>query len=798
MNLRDFRIGWRLLLLHPAYSLVITGGLAVGFAACFLLFGFVDFCLNYNSAIPDNDRVVVVKQRNNIFPRPEWEAWAYLPLRDVALASGMVEAAGIAKSIDAPLRAGNTLRALDLQAVDPAFGAMFAVVALQGDLHAALTQPDGIALTSTGARKLFGADAGSALGRTGNIGGTALQVRALLPDPPANSTQLYEALVGTGSSAWRERETAFSEWNRGSVYLKLKPGVSMPALTALLQQASENSAQSQRMRSVGANTLKGRNVSDISLLPLRDAYFDEDLANTRNAERYGQRASVYGLAAGGALILLLAVINYVNLATVLTLQRQREIGIRKLLGASAGRLARQFLSEAILTTVLAAVAGLVLAWLLLPVFSDLVNRPLDGMFTVKRCAAALAFSVFIGLCAGAYPTWLAQHALPGAAMAGRGNSETAAGLWLRRVLTVLQFSSAMALSATALAVGWQTSFAMHASPGFDPARLLVLVLPSYAQDTPPDASFIEQLRRLPGIDGVSTISEAVGRDGFKNTRKIRTSDGQEIPMEAKNVSAGWFEMHRLHADYGQSFDPSRDPGGDGDTGSVMVNAAGALALGYATPQEAVGKSIATGYRIIGIAPELRFQGLRTAPKAVIYFIAPASVLNIRTADGLQTAYDNIEPLWRRHFPNDILELKTQEAVLAERYATDARLMRILAASSAIAIALATFGIYVLSAYSVERRRREIVMRKLYGAGRADIALMMTREMLALVGAGAAVGLPPAWLAIQRYLAGYVEQAPMGVWTLAASLALALLVALLATARHTLAALRMPPAQALRN
>jgi hypothetical protein len=800
LNLRDFRIGWRLLLLHPAYSLVITGGLAVGFAACFLLFGFVEFCLNYNSAIPDNDRVVVVKQRNNIFPRPEWEAWAYLPLRDVALASGMVADAGIAKPIDAPLRAGNALRALDLQAVDPAFGRMFAVVARQGDLHAALTQPDGIALTSTGARKLFGAAAGTALGRTVSIGGTALQVRALLRDPAANSTQLYEALVGTGSSAWRERGTAFSEWNRGSVYLKLKPGASMSALTALLQQASENSAQSQRMRSVGASTLKGRNVSDISLLPLRDAYFDQDLANSRDAERYGQRASVYGLSAGGALILLLAVINYVNLATVLTLQRQREIGIRKLLGASAGRLARQFLSEAILTTVLAAVAGLVLAWLLLPVFSDLVNRPLDGMFTVRRCAAALAFSVFIGLCAGAYPTWLAQHALPGAAMAGRGNSETSAGLWLRRVLTVLQFSSAMALSATALAVGWQTSFAMHASPGFDPANLLVLVLPSYAQDTPADASFIEQLRRLSGIDGVSVISEAVGRDGFKNTRKIRTSDGQEIPMEAKNVSPGWFEMHRLHADYGQSFDPSHDPGGDSDsdTGSVMVNAAGALALGYATPQDAVGKSIATGYRIIGIAPELRFQGLRNAPKAVIYFIQPASVLNIRTADSPQAAYDNIEPLWRSHFPNDILELKTQQAVLAERYATDARLMRILAASSAIAIALATFGIYVLSAYSVERRRREIVMRKLYGAGHADIALMMTREVLALVGAGAVLGLPLAWLAIQRYLASYAEQAPMGVWTLAASLALALLVALLATARHTLAALRMAPAQALRN
>ena len=137
--------------------------------------------------------------------------------------------------------------------------------------------------------------------------------------------------------------------------------------------------------------------------------------------------------------------------------------------------------------------GSVLAWLLLPTFSGLVNRPLAGVFTPLRCLIALAFGLFIGVCAGAYPAWLAQHALPGPALAGRGNSETAAGLWVRRVLTVLQFSSAMALSATALAVGWQTYFASHASPGFDPAHLLILDLPSDAEGKQAAVAFTERL-----------------------------------------------------------------------------------------------------------------------------------------------------------------------------------------------------------------------------------------------------------------------------------------------------------------
>jgi cell division protein FtsX len=797
MNLRDFRIGWRLLLQQPAYSAVVIGGLSVGFAACFLLFGFVEFCLNYDSSVPDNDRVVVVKQRINVFPRPEWQAWAFLPLRDVALASGMVAEASIAKPIDTPLRAGNALLAVNLQVVDPAFRTMFGVATLDGDLNAALTQPDGIALTRAGAQKLFGN--GPVLGQTVKIDGTVLQVRALLADPPANSSQLYEALIGTGSSAWQERETAISKWGRGVVYMKLKPGASMSTLAALLQEASEKSPLNQRVKNgpMGKG-LNGRNVADVALLPLRDAYFDEDLLNSRAAEQHGQRSSVFGLAAGGLLILLLAAINYINLATVRTLRRQREIGIRKLLGASAPRLARQFLSEAALTTLLSAVAGLMLAWLLLPVFSDLVNRPLTGMFTPLRCAMALAFGLLIGVLAGAYPAWLAQHALPGPALAGRGNSETAAGLWVRRVLTVLQFSSAMALSATALAVSWQTYFASHASPGFDPANLLVLDLPGDEVGRPAAAAFIEQLKRMPRVEGVSAISEAVGRDGMKLINTIATKDGNEIPLEAKFVSPNWFDVNRLHAEYGRLFNPAHDPNDDKDLDGVVVNGAAALALGYATPQAAVGQVLPGGAQIVGIAPDIRFHGLRNPSKAILYRSRPASVLTIRTSDSLDTAFSEIEPLWRRQFPNAIMEMKTQQSVLAERYATDARLTRILAVTSLTAIALAAFGIYVLSAYSVQRSRREIVMRKLHGAGRIDIALMMGREFSTLVGAGALVGLPLAAVAIQRYLASYTDRAPIGGWTLAAALLLAALVALLATTRHTLTALRMSPALALRD
>jgi cell division protein FtsX len=798
MMLRDFRVGWRLLLQQPAYSLVVIGGLAVGFAACFLLFGYVAYCLNFNSGIPDNERVVVVKQRINLFPRPDWQLFALLPLRDVARNSGLVSAAIMVKEIDTPLRAGAELRALNLQVADPEFSALFNIRASQGDLQATLTQPDGLALTQSAAAKLFGDR--PALGQSVHVGDTVLQVRAMLPDPPANSSLRYEALVGTSSSAWPERDTIISNSGRGTLYMKLKPGASIASLTALLQEASERQPFNQRMKSGPmGKRLNGRNVADIRLMSLRDAYFDADMAASRAGASYGQRSSVFGLAAGGLLILLLASINYVNLATVRTLRRQREIGLRKLLGASTGQLVRQFLSEAVLTAMLAAIVGLLLAWLLLPTFSDLVNRRMDGMFTLLHCLAALGFSIVIGVCAGAYPAWLAWHARPSAALSGRGSSETIAGLWLRRVLTVLQFATAMAFSAATLAVGWQTWYASHASPGLDVNRLLVLNMPDDSVGKPAATAFLDQLRRLPGIDSVSTISEAVGRDGMKLINVMATRDGSEIPLEAKFVSPNWFEANGLHALHGQTFNPRIDSNDDKDTGGVLLNADGAAALGYASPQEAVGQTLPpAGAKIIGIAPEIRYQGLHAPSKALIYRVRPASVVMLHTSASVDAAYGMIEPLWRHSFPKAILEIQTQQAILAERYAEDARLMRILAISSVTAIALAAFGIYVLSAYSVQRSRREIVLRKLHGAGRKDIALMLAREFSLLVGAGALIGLPLAAVATQRYLASYTEHAPVGGWTLAAALLLAVLVALLSTTRHTLTAMRMPPLLALKD
>jgi putative ABC transport system permease protein len=158
----------------------------------------------------------------------------------------------------------------------------------------------------------------------------------------------------------------------------------------------------------------------------------------------------------------------------------------------------------------------------------------------------------------------------------------------------------------------------------------------------------------------------------------------------------------------------------------------------------------------------------------------------------------VEAAWLRHFPNDPPDVETAASVFAQNYSEDRRLAKLLAGASVVATALASFGIYVLAAYTVKRRAREIVLRKLHGARAREIGRLVAREFAVLIGLGALVGLPFAWIGIERYLAGFVERAPMGQWPLVFALALVGLVAIGATLRQTLAAVRMSPALALRQ
>jgi putative ABC transport system permease protein len=239
---------------------------------------------------------------------------------------------------------------------------------------------------------------------------------------------------------------------------------------------------------------------------------------------------------------------------------------------------------------------------------------------------------------------------------------------------------------------------------------------------------------------------------------------------------------------------------------VVINASAARKLGFASPQDAVGTTLsepggqAPPVQVIGVAPDMRHRSARDGAQPSVFYLGERlRVFTIHCRQDPVAVKRAIEEIWPRHFPDESLDVVRMKTFIANRfYADDLRLAKLLAAASVIAIAIAGFGIYVLAAYSVQRRTKEIVLRKLYGASGGAIGRLVLREFAKLIGAGALFGLPLAWLATERYLAPFTERAPIGLWTLAAALAVAGLVALGSTLRHTLAAVRITPALALRD
>jgi ABC-type antimicrobial peptide transport system permease subunit len=820
MKLQDFRVGLRILAKDPVYSLVSILGLGVGLGVCLLLLGYARYCWQYNAHVPDADNVYIVKQRNNLELGTPWYDQAPLLLLAAArTAPGVTNASGYVAWFPLTVEVNGQLRKLRSLTVLPGFAEMMGLHAIKGDLNEALSRPDSIAITEDTATRLFGTS--DVLGRTLLLRLSAVdenrstaRIGAILRNPPSNTTIPFETLNGPNLSlvppSMRGALLGESAW-LGYLLVRVQPGTSLAAVTEVLQHAVDGAPSAQKVPPEMKERLGDRKVMDIKLSRLRDAYFDRDVAanfTSLTVDR-GNSTVVAGLVAIAILILGLAAINYVNLATIRVIRRQREIAMRKVLGAGTRRLALQFIAESLLVSVLATAIGLLLAYLALPTFSELMNRDLGSALSLANIAAALLIGLALGLLTAIYPAWTAFGVRPSLMLMGRPDSESLRSKHLRQALSVLQVAAAMGLASFTLAIFWQARFAIDASPGFDPSALLVFDLPVgvSAQDEKA-RGLMAALSQQPELAGIAVSNDPVGRSKQSWSTEIKREGREAVAMDVKSVSANFFEEYGIEPVVGRLFDSKIDK--EDDPVPVVINAIAARQLGFASPEQAVGqillfRSMASGTpvlitkRIVGIAPEIRFYSLREVPGAIAYELWPNSAtLTVRASASIADAERAVQAVWPKYFPNSVLEMKPAKDIYAANYADDARLARLLALSTAVAMIIAAFGVYVLAADAVQRRTKEIALRKLFGTRRRDIGKLVAKEIGTVILLSAVVALPLAALAIGRYLAAYTERTPLAYWALAFALLVSLATAAFAGARQMWIAMALKPAAALRT
>ena len=700
---------------------------------------------------------------------------------------------------------------LTIAMADADLPALFGLHPVAGDLAAALASPEAVALTAAAAERLFGTSS-KVVGRSFSIAlppdpegrNPAMQfplvVKAVLPTPSPNSTLNADVLAGFNAPAAKAYLARSDNWSNasGRLFARLQPGASTGQLTTLAQHLL---SQQPVPAGLPADFLKGGGAW-ASLRAIR--MDDVGLHGAGSVERRLQLGSLAAAAAG---VLALAVINFVNLWSVRTLKRQREIGLRKSLGAGPRQLALQFFAEALVVAGLAGALGLLLAWWAKPLAQALMLRQFHASVFTPGLVAATALLCIAIAAASALPlSAIALRVRPAESLAGRSHSEGQASRWLRRLMTTLQFGAAAVFATLALTVMWQARHARDMPRGFDVHDRVAAQLPWDAQPAQTNA-LLEQIRRWPEVIAAGASDDVPGRDFARWYSEFRGPGGAPVNLRTGvEFTPGYLQAYGMRVIAGRL---SADHRAEVAQNAVVLDRRAALALGFASPEAAVGQVLGAPAEfgngkpatVAAVIDDIRLESARSEPMP--HAISPLAersggVIGVHSRDP-QATRRKLMALLNERFPNADAEALPLRDMLMQTVGVDERLGYLVGIVGLLALGLAAVGLYALAAYTLRRREREIVLRKLHGAGAGSVAGLLAREFAGVLAVACALALPlSAWLS-QRYLGSFVERAPVGpfsLWVLLAATLLLLAVTVLAVARHLRAALALRPLQAL--
>jgi putative ABC transport system permease protein len=780
-------------------------GLAVGLAACLLIGRYVADAWRFDRFHAHADRIVRVTSHLNVDGDPMHLTTAQGPLAPTleAEVSGVAATARFISGGYLLQRGATRVQVGDLFYADPSLFEVFdGFQLLQGDPATALSAPNRIVLTPALAETFFGTD--DPMGQTLQTDdGPALTVTGVMAAPPPTSHIDFPALV---SMATRQAFDAdrFESWSQFSfwTYVLLQPDVAPPSLAAQLPDVLARHASEGFQQAL-----------TYEVTPLADVY----LAGTSTSPGLfpigptGDPTALRIFLAVAVFILLIAGINFVNLATARAVERAREVGVRKTLGAARGALVGQFLAEAVLTALLALGGALVLARLGLPLFHTLAGTTLaGGLIPSASVAAGLVLAaVGVGLAAGAYPALVLAGYQPVRVL--RGSFATSReGQTLRKGLVVAQFAIAIALIASTGIVRQQLSYVQDRDLGISAEQLVAI---NFNQDEAVNRQ-IETVKRemmqLPGVEAATASVYVPGAGHDVTGFEVETPDGpmQNTKANRFDVDFDFAEASGIEALAGRTF--SSDFATD-STQAVMINAAAARHFGYADPAAAVGKEVQqddsqpTPYTIVGVVEDFHYGSLHETVEPLVmvpltsHYTGPARFLTLRVqTDNLVATMEAVQDRWATLAPDRPYDATFVDQYFARLYEQDRQFGRLFAAFAALAIFVACLGLFGLATHTVQQRTKEIGIRKALGASAASLAALLSSDFAKLVGVAFAVAVPIAYLGMTRWLAGFAYRIDLGAGAFVAAGALALVVALGTVGLQAWRAARLDPTKALRS
>ena len=802
-------IAFRIMRRQKAFSFINVAGLAVGMACSVLIGLYVFHESGYDRFHERSARIfrVIADMRDD--DGDFLGAWSPPPLAK-ALIRDFPEVEDAARYSAWPREflisaRGKSFLESGVKFADASFFRIFSYPFIFGDPGKALEDPWTVVLSRTVAERYFGHD--DPVGETMTFGDIRrdFKVTGVIEDPPPNSHLQFEimaALAGTSSSAG-------TRWTQNTyfTYVLLREGTEGTAFEAKLPDFTRRHFGPQFFADTGKRYedyyASGDRRFGFRLEPLTAIHLDASVNDTLSLK--GNKAQLKMLSAVALFILLIAGINFMNLATARFAHRSREVGVRKVLGSGKGQLVVQFLGESLLVSAIALALALGIIALVLPAFGRLAQRPLvfgdlmRGGFPFLLAGVALA----VGLASGSYPALFLSSFAPQTTIKGRLAARGKGHAYLRRGLVLVQFAVGFSVLFGTGVIARQMDFLRNRDLGFDKDHVVVI---SRANALGPAAdAFENELLARPEILKVSRSESLPGRH-FDDTGHVLEGSlaTDERTLRMTHVDDRFAGLLGLKLAAGRFF--SRDIPTDA-TSAVVINETAARELGLREP---VGKRIHKGFggakegefvTIIGVLEDFHIASLHERIKPMI--LRPLSPSDWRLTsvkvrgEGLPQTLALIARTWKKHTGGQPFKYSFLEADFGALYESERRAGRIFSAFSALAVLVACLGLYGLVSFAAEQRMREIGIRKTFGASPASLTGLLSREVVVLVGIAAAVASPPAFLLAQGWLRDFAFRVTIPPLMFVATGAAVLAIAVLSVAFRAVRAAAANPVDTLR-
>lgn len=798
-----FKIGVRNLVRNRVYSIINIGGLALGMSCCLLIALFVYDELSYDRFNANYKHIY------RLFERQKQSEGIF----DVAGTPSLL-AATLTKDypdVQRTTRIGRwpgritqgrqSIEPEALLAVDPSFFSLFSYPLLLGDTNTIFRGPNEVIFSEVVAERFFGPDwrQKNVLGQSVRFNNDqVLKLVGVAKNPPVQSSIQFDVLI---PFAWLERNDEWGmKWNSNNfhTYLQLRPQAD--------GEASSSIAFGHKLWE-HLNRYDPGNKTPLLLQPLSDIYLYSKFAFQTDYGKRSDMAYIRIFVAVGLIVLLIAVINFINLATARASQRAKEVGVRKSVGAQRSSLITQFLGEALLMTTVAMIAALLLAEMLLPIFNELAIKSLYVPYNLPAFwLTLLGLTLIVSLLTGFYPAFFlssfkAVSVLKSGLSGTVSNSRVS---WtLRQSLVVGQFVLSITLAISTVVIYRQLTFLQSAKLGFDKSQLLYVKLKGDLRDK--SLLLRNEVAKLPGVDQVSV---ATGNLIDMNNSSAIEWEGQtpndEFLITQMNVDANFVKTTGMSMVAGRNFSAQITSDTLAKQGTYLINETAAKRMGW-TPASALGKRIkfwGTDGTVIGVVKDFHFRPLNTTIEPFILRFRPKEfyfTLLVRTKPNrVARTLTDVASVYKKLDPTNPVTYGFVDQDLDKQYQSEKRISRIIFSFAILTILVSCLGLFGLTAFTAEQRTREIGIRKVMGASVASIVTLLSKDFLKLVVIASIMAAPLAWYAMHSWLQDFAYRIDIEWWVFVLAALLAIGIALFTVSFQSIKAALMSPVKSLRS